>query len=100
MPTPGGQTTQIRLTDIFNEARKSKSLPTGQYWLGAERRLVGNDYQWTWIGSGKPVLWTSWHGGHVTQSKRFVSTYNNNVWRDQDENEANNLYCIQVVYFL
>ena len=100
MPTPESTAAHIILTDIFNEARKSKTLPTGQYWLGAERRLVGGDNQWTWIASGEPVLWASWRSNHLTQSENFVSTYNDNSWRDQDGNEVNNLYCIQVICFL
>ena len=100
MPTPSSAAIRNSFMDFFNEARKTKSLSTDQYWLGAERRLVDGSNEWRWIGSGQPVLWTSWSSQRTSQSKNFVSTYNNNAWRDQDGEETNTLYCAQVKHFV
>ena len=47
------------------------------------------------IKSQNQFEWSSWHTGHQTQSKQYLTTHLNRAWQDQSGAHTSTLFCLQ-----
>ena len=101
IPRPTSSSSRSNFTDDFLETEK-KLLTNyyNSYWLGAKRIQVGKIFEWRWLSTGDPILWSQWYPnrGPSKQTNDFLMNYihKDHGYHDRHGSYKTNLFCVQV----